>query len=187
MIEEDYLATKYCEPKAYWHCLLEFGELIGTSYPLSDDTPPVLHELRDSRFKVQNYPERWLDAVRICTGREPSALARQLYRSVEEARAEFRAKQDRIWGQGLPDPNTRHEKYRREGAAWNTFSAQKQAYLKEYRRAVKTGVVGRRRISRRCRQCNAEKVIGRASFCRICSTQRHRQAARESKKRKTGL
>src|SRR5262249_38612869 len=149
MIEEDYLAIKYCEPKAYWHCLLELGEPKGISYPLSDKVPPVLHELRDSPFKVQNCPERWLDAVRICTGREPSAAARQLHRSVEAARAEFKAKQDRIWGQGLPHPNTRREKDRRERAAWDTFSAQKQAYLKEYLRAVKTGVVERRRIGRK--------------------------------------
>jgi hypothetical protein len=94
MIEEEYLARKYCEPKAYWHCLQELGEPSMSFL--------VLNELGGAGFAVRNYPEYWLDAVRICMKREPSPGAKQLHRGVEGARAPFKAKQDRIYRNRRP-------------------------------------------------------------------------------------
>ena len=176
MIEEEYLARKYCEPKAYWHCLQELGEP-STSFL-------VLNELEAAGFAVQNYPEYWLDAVTICTKQEPSPAAKQLHRSVEAARAEFRAKQEKAWGAGGVDRAIFDTK---ELSAWNTFNGQKQAYRKEYLRATETGVVVRRRTGRKCKQCNAEKVVGRAKYCAVCAKQRHREAVRANKKQSRSL
>jgi hypothetical protein len=176
MIEEEYLARKYCEPKAYWHCLQELGE------------PPmsfrVLNELEGAPFAVKNYPERWLDAVRICTKREPSRAAKQLHRNVEAARAEFKAKQDRIYGnRKFSETEGLEDIYRREDRAWDAFNAQKQVYLQDYLKAKETGkLVRRARTYRKCRQCKATKVIGRATYCATCAKQRHREAVRVNKK-----
>ncbi len=162
MSGEEYLARKYCQPKPYWHCL---RELTGGNY---------------YSFKELNYPEYWLDALGKYTQQEPSAAAKQLHQRVEAARAEFRAKQDRAWGAGGVDRATFEKK---ELAAWNTFNAQKQAYLKDYLRALETGTVVRRRTGRKCKQCNAAKVVGRAKYCEVCAKQRHREAVRTSKKK----
>ena len=67
MSGEEYLARKYCEPKAYWHCL---RELTGGKY---------------YSFKELNYPEYWLDALGKYTQQEPSAAAKQLHQRVEAA------------------------------------------------------------------------------------------------------
>jgi hypothetical protein len=176
MIEEAYLARKYCEPNAYWHCLQEIGE--------PSNSLLCLNELQETGFKVQNFPEYWLDAVRICSKQEPSPAAKQLHRRVEAARAEFRAKQEKAWGAGGVDRAIYEEK---ERAAWNRFNGQKQAYRKEYLRATETGVVVRRRTGRKCKQCNAEKVMGRAKYCEVCAKQRHREAVRANKKQSRSL
>ena len=180
MIEEEYLARKYCEPKAYWHCLQELGEP-STSFL-------VLNELESAGFAVQNYPEYWLDAVRICTKRAPSPAAKQLHRTVEAARAEFKAKQDRIYGnRKVSETGGLEDIYRREDKAWDAFNAQKQAYLKGYLRATETGVVVRRRTGRKCKECNAGTVMGRAKYCEVCAKQRHRAAVRANKKQNRSL
>jgi hypothetical protein len=181
MIEEEYLVRQYCEPRSYWHCLQELGE------------PPmsflVLNELGGARSEVQNYPEHWLDAVRVCTKRAPSPAAKQLHRRVETARAEFRTKQDKIYGnRKVSAAEGLDAIYRREDNAWEVFNAQKQVYLKDYLKAKETGIVVRRRQTwRRCRQCNAERVMGRAKYCQICAKQRHREAARANRKKRRSL
>jgi hypothetical protein len=144
----------------------------------------VLNELEGAGFPVQNYPKHWLDAVKICTKREPSAAAKQLHRRVEAARAEFRTKQDRAWGAGGVDRAIFEKK---ELTAWNTFNAQKQTYLNDYLRAIETGMVVRRRTGRKCKQCNVAKVIGRAKYCEVCAKQRHREAVRANKKQSRSL
>lgn len=180
MIEEEYLARKYCEPNAYWQCLQELGEPSMSFL--------VLNELEGAEFKVQNDPKYWLDAVRICTKRAPSPAAKQLHRMVEAARAEFRAKQDRIYGnRRVSETESLQEIYRREDKAWDVFNAQKEVYLKDYLRAIETGVVVRRQLGRKCKQCNAEKVMGRAKYCEVCAKQRHREAVRANKKRRRSL
>jgi hypothetical protein len=100
-------------------------------------------------------------------------------RRVEAARTEFKAKQDRAWGAGRVDRATFEKK---ELSAWNTFAAQKKACLKDYLRAVETGLVIRRRTGRKCTQCNAANVMGRAKYCELCAKQRHREAVRANKK-----
>src|SRR4029453_203923 len=176
MIEEQYLARKYCEPKAYWHCMQELGEP-STSFL-------VLNELEGAGSAVQNDPEYWLDAVGICTKQEPSPAAKQLHRRVEAARAEFKRKQDKAWGAGGVDRATFDTK---ELSAWNTFNAQKQVHLKDYLRAMETGVVVRRRCDRKCKQCNAGTVMGRTKYCEVCAKQRHREAVRANKKQRRSL
>jgi hypothetical protein len=84
MTGEEHLARKYCEPKAYWHCLHELEPSGARRYYSFDEL---------------NYPQYWLKAVAKYTQHEPSAAARQLHRRVEEARAEFRAKQEKIYGE----------------------------------------------------------------------------------------
>ena len=81
MSGEEHLARKYCAPKAYWHCL---HELSGE---------------KDYTFDELNYPQYWLKAVAKYTQQEPSAAARQLHRRVETARAEFRVKREKIYGE----------------------------------------------------------------------------------------
>jgi hypothetical protein len=138
VIEEDYLARKYCEPKPYWHCLQELDEPAMSFL--------VLNELEGAPFAVQNYPERWLDAVRICTTREPGPAPRQLHRRVEAARAELKARQDRIYGnRKVSETEGLEDIYRREDKAWDVFNAQKQAYLKDYLEAIETGKIERQR------------------------------------------
>jgi hypothetical protein len=39
MIEEEYLGRKYCEPKAYWHCLRELEPSgAGSTTPSTSST-----------------------------------------------------------------------------------------------------------------------------------------------------
>src|SRR4029434_554725 len=141
MSGEEYLARKYCEPKAYWHCT---RELDGSSYYTFDEL---------------NYPQYWLKAIAKYTQQEPSAAARQLHRRVEAARAEFRAKREKIYGERTlyAISRSREAIYAIEDAAWNTFNAQKQAYLRDYLKAIATGVVRRTRAGRKCAQCKAVK------------------------------
>jgi len=166
MSGEEYLARKYCEPRAYWHCV---DELSGGNY---------------YTYNEINSPKHWLDALANYTQQTPSAAAKQLHRRVEEARAEFNAKQDRAWGAGGVDRAIFGKK---ELAAWNTFNAQKQDYVRDYLRAIETGVVVRRRTARKCVRCNAAKVMGRAKYCEICAKQRHREAVRANKKKQRPL
>jgi hypothetical protein len=171
MSGEEYLSRKYCAPKAYWHCL---------------------HELEPSgrgryyTFDELNYPQYWLKAVAKYTQQEPSAAARQLHRRIEAARAEFRAKQEKIYGERTlyAISRSREAIYAKEDAAWNTFSAQKQAYLRDYLKAIATGVVRRKRTGRKCKQCNTAKVLGRARYCDLCAKQRQRESLRASRSRK---
>src|SRR5438874_1032835 len=177
MSGEEYLARKYCGPKAYWHCLHELEPSgIGRYYT----------------FDELNYPQYWLKAVAKYTQQEPSAAVKQLNRRVEDARAEFRAKQEKIYGEKTlyAISRSREAIYAKEDAAWNTFSAQKQAYLKDYLKAIATGLVKRKSTGRKCKQCNAAKVLGRARYCDLCAKQRQRdsqRASRECKRKKPAL
>jgi hypothetical protein len=164
MSGKEYLARKYCEPKAYWHCL---HELTGGSY---------------YTFNELNYPEYWLDAVAKYTQGKPSAAVRQLHRRVEAARAEFKAKQGRIYGnRKVSETEGLEEIYRREDRGWDAFNAQKKACLKAYLKAIQTGKIQRQRARRRHR-CEGEGcrelLSGRARFCDICKRARNREAAR---------
>jgi hypothetical protein len=179
MIEENYLARKYCEPNAYWHCLQELGEPSMSFL--------VLNELEGAGSQVQNDPEYWLDAVKVCTKREPSAAAKQLHRTVEAARAELRAKQDRIYGnRKVSETEGLKDIYRREDKAWDVFSAQKIVYLRAYLKALETGKIERQRARRRhrCRGEDCRELLsGRAKFCDICKRARNREAARAYRRR----
>ena len=166
MSGEEYLSRKYCQPKPYWRCL---QELSGGNY---------------YAYNEINFPEYWLDAVAKYIQQKPSAGAKQLHRRVEAARAEFRTKQGKAWGAGGVD---RAKFDKKELSAWNTFNAQKQAYLKDYLRGTETGVVVRRRRGRKCKECKAEKVMGRAKYCEVCAKQRHREAVRANKKQSRSL
>jgi hypothetical protein len=163
MSGEEWLAHLYCEPKAFWHCT---RQLDGSRYYIFDEI---------------NYPQNWLKVVAKCIEQEPSLAVRQLHRRVETARAEFKAKQVKAWGTGRVD----RERYERlEAAAWNTFNAQKRAYLRDYLKAIATGVVRRKRTSRKCKQCNTAKVVGRARYCDSCAKQRQRESLRGSRNRR---
>jgi hypothetical protein len=168
MSGEEYLARKYCAPKAYWHCLHEL-EQSGRYYT----------------FDELNYPQYWLKAVAKYTQQEPSAAARQLHRHVEAARVEFKAKQEKIYGEKTlyAISRSREAIYAKEDAAWDTFSAQKQAYLRDYLKAIATGVVKRKSPGRKCKQCNTAKVLGRARYCDSCAKQRQRESLRASRNR----
>jgi hypothetical protein len=171
MSDEEYLAMKYCEPKAYWRCLHEL-EPSGAS--------------RHYTFDELNYPQYWLKAVAKYIQQEPSAAAKQLHRRVEEARAEFRAKQEKIYGERTlyAISRVREDIYAKEDAAWNTFNAQKQAYLRDYLKAKATGVNRRSPAGRKCEQCKVARVIGRAKYCELCAKQRQRDSLRASRERK---
>ena len=171
MSGEEYLARKYCAPKAYWHCLHEL-EPSGTG--------------RYYTFDELNDPKYWLKAVAKYTQHEPSAAAKQLHRRVEEGRAEFRAKQEKIYGERTLYAISRSREgiYATEDTAWNTFNAQKQAYLRDYLKAKATGVVRRRRAGRKCAQCKTQRVLGRAKYCDLCAKQRQRDSQRVSRERK---
>jgi hypothetical protein len=163
MSGEEWLAHLYCEPKAFWHCT---RQLDGSRYYI---------------FAEINHPQNWLKVVAKYTEQEPSPAVKQLHRRVETARAEFEAKQEKAWGTGRVD----RDRYERlEDAAWNTFNAQKQAYLKDYLKAIATGVVRRKRTGRKCKQCNTARVIGRARYCEACAKQRQRDSLRASRNRK---
>src|SRR5437660_849380 len=103
MSGEEYLARKYCEPEPFWHCT---HELEGSSY---------------YTFEELNYPQHWLGVVAKYTQREPSAAARQLHRRVEEHRTEFRAKQEKIYGDRSLYQISRHRESieAKELSAWN--------------------------------------------------------------------
>ena len=171
MSGEEYLARKYCEPKSYWHCLHELEPSGGRRYYTFDEL---------------NYPQYWLKAVAKYNQEEPSAAARQLHRRVEAARAEFKAKQEKIYGQKTLYAISRNREaiYAAEDAAWDTFSAQKQAYLKDYLEANATGVVKRSPPGRKCAQCGIATVLGRAKYCKSCAKQRQRESLRASRERK---
>ena len=168
MSGEEWLARLYCEPKAFWHCTWQMD---GSRY---------------YAFTETNYPQNWLKVVAKYTEQEPSAAARQLHRCVEAARAEFRAKREKIYGERTlyAISRSRQAVYAKEDAAWNTFNAQKQAFLRDYLKAIATGVVRRKPTGRKCRQCNTAKVIGRARYCDSCAKQRQRDSLRTSRNRK---
>jgi hypothetical protein len=125
MTGEEYLARKYCEPKAYWHCLHELEPSGPTRY---------------YTFNELNSPEYWLKAAAKYIQGKPTAACAQLHRRVETARAEFKAKQEKAWGNKKVGHHPDFE--RKEELAWNTFNAQKQAYLKEYLWAIRSGRSG---------------------------------------------
>jgi hypothetical protein len=169
MSGEEYLARQYCEPKPYWRCV---HELAGGNYY-------SVNEL--------NYPEYWLDAVAKYIDRKPSAAAKQLHRTVEAARAEFKVKQDRIYGnRNVLQRDGLEDIYRREDKAWDAFNAHKQDCLRAYLKAIETGNVERRRGRRRHR-CQGEGCMellsGRVRFCDNCKRARNREAARIYRKR----
>ena len=78
----------------------------------------------------------------------------------------------------------RGEIYAKEDAAWNTFNTQKQAHLRDYLKAKATGVVRRSPAGRKCEQCKAVTVLGRAMYCESCAKQRQRDSQRASRERK---
>jgi len=170
MSGEEYLARKYCAPKAYWHCLHELEPSGARRY---------------YTFEELNYPQYWLKAVAKYTQQEPSAAASQLHRRVEAARAECSGKQEKMYGEKTlyAISRSREAIHAKEDAAWNTFSAQKQAYLRDYLKAIATGLVKRKSTGRKCKQCNTAKVLGRAQYCDLCAKQRQRESLRASRNR----
>ena len=168
---EEWLARLYCDPKTYWHCLHQLEPSGGRRYYSLDEL---------------NYPQYWLKAVAKYTQQEPAAAARQLHRRVESVRAEFRAKREKIYGERTLYAISRNREaiYAKEDGAWNTFNAQKQAFFRDYLKAIATGVVRRKRTGRKCKQCNAAKVIGRSRYCDSCAKQRQRASLRTSRNRK---
>jgi hypothetical protein len=171
MSGEEYLARKYCEPTPYWHCLRELSG--GNHYSF--------HEL--------NYPEYWLDALGKYTQQKPSAAAKQLHRRVEAGRDEFRAKQDRIYGnRNVLQRDGLEDIYRREDKTGDAFNAHKKDCLRAYLKAIVTGKIERQRARRRHR-CEGEGcrelLSGRARFCDICKRARHRKAARVYRRNQT--
>jgi hypothetical protein len=174
MSPEEYLARKYCEPKAYWHCLHQLEPSGGGRY---------------YSFNELNCPQYWLNAVAKYTQQKPSAAAKQLHRRVEAARAEFKEKQEKIYGDRSLYAIARHRESieKKELSAWNTFSAQKQAYLRDYLKATATGVVRRKRTGSKCRQCKTAPVVGRAQYCQVCAKQRKRESQRAYKAKKASL
>jgi hypothetical protein len=168
---EEYLARRYCEPKAYRYCLHQLEPSGARRYYSFD-------ELND--------PRHWLKAVAKYTQHEPSAAAKQLHRLVEEARLEFGAKQEKIYGERTlyAISRVREDIYAKEDTAWDTFNAQKQAYLRDYLKAAATGVVRRSPAGRKCDQCKTATVSGRAKYCYLCAKQRQRDSQRASRERK---
>jgi hypothetical protein len=166
MSGEEWLARLYCQPKAFWRCT---QQLDGSAY---------------YTFKEINYPEYWLQLVEKYTQEKPSAAAGQLHRRVEAARAVFRAKQENAWGTGKVDRN-RFE--RLEASARETFNRQKQVYLKDYLKAVTSGVTKRRRLTHKCQQCGEGGVRIGCKFCEFCSKERKRESKRNSKAKRAGL
>jgi hypothetical protein len=169
MSGEEYLARKYCEPKAYWHCTHELG---GSSY---------------YTFAEINCPQNRLKVVAEYTQQESSAAAKQLHRRVEAARAAFRATQEQIYGHRTLYAISRHRECieKQELSAWNTFNAQKQNYRKGYLHSIKSRIVRRIR-GKKCIGCGAAIVLGRAK-CPTCIKQRNRESTRQSKARKRAL
>jgi hypothetical protein len=164
MSGEEYLARKYCDPEAYWHCV---HGLSGGNY---------------YTYNEINFPQYWLAAVAKYIGGKPSAAAKQLHSRVEAARAEFKAKQDRIYGnRKVSETEGLEDIYRREDKAWDAFNAQKTTYLGAYLKALETGKIERQRARRRHR-CQGEDcrelLSGRARFCDICKRAGNREAAR---------
>jgi hypothetical protein len=164
MSDEEYLTRKYCEPRPYWHCL---RELAGGNCYSSDEL---------------NCPEYWLDAVAKYIGQKPSTAVTELYRRVATARAEFRAKQDRIYGnRKVSETEGLEDIYRRDNKAWDAFDAHKNDCLRAYVKAIETGKIERQRARRRHR-CQGEEcrelLAGRAAFCDSCKRARHRAAVR---------
>jgi hypothetical protein len=156
---EEYMARLYCEPKAFWHCTRQL-ETSGGYYT----------------FNEINLPQYWLEMLAKYMQAQSSAAARQLHRRVESARAEFKKKQDEASRDGrIPKDRDAYERI--EPKAWDKFNAEKQAYLKEYLEAVETGNVRRMPRRRKCRECKAAFVIGRAKYCQICTKQRNRESA----------
>jgi hypothetical protein len=168
MSGEEWLARLYCEPKAFWHCTRQLD-------------PPGYYT-----FNEINCPENWLKVAAKYTQQPPSTAVRQLHRRVEAARGEFRAKREKIYGERTlyAISRSREAIYAKEDAAWNTFNAQKQAYLRDYLKAIATGVVRRKRTGRKCKQCNTAKVASRARYCDSCAKQRQRDSLRASRNRK---
>src|SRR5438874_13044565 len=177
MSGEKWLARLYCESKAFWRCLHQLEPFGGRRYYTFDEL---------------NYPQYWLKAVAKYTQQESSAAVRQLHRRVEAARAELRAKQEKIYGERTlyAISRSREAIYDKEDAAWNTFSAQKQVYLTDYLKEIATGLVKRKSTGRKCKQCHTAKVLGRARYCDLCAKQRQRdsqRASRECKRKKPAL
>jgi hypothetical protein len=168
MSGEEWLASLYCGPGAYWRCTQQCE---GTRYYTFDEL---------------TYPENWLSLVEKYIGEKPSAAVRQLHRRVEAARAEFHQKQQKSWGNrdvGARPPDTYE---RQESAAWAIFNNQKQDYLQDYRKAVNSGKPIRRRLTHKCKQCQEPGVRRGFRFCVPCAKSRKREANRRSKRRCSG-
>jgi PAS domain-containing protein len=166
---EQEIAKLYCEPNAYYHCVLFLQE-----------GPEGLFT-----FDERNKPEKWLDAVSkylALTGQgEVGLAAKQLHRLIEAARKEFREAQDRAWGHRKVTEHTPEGYERKEAAAWRKFSHAKQTFLQRYDRAIKSGVVERvkRKKARICPQCGKEPLRPRQRKCNEC----RRETRRERNKR----
>ena len=172
---EQELAELYCEPRAYWHCLYRV------------DLPRELFT-----FDERNKPEKWLHTIATyltLTGQAPiSPAVKQLFRLVEEARAEFRAAQDRAWGNRKVGPHTPPDYERREARAWERFNAAKQQCLAAYKEAIRTGCVKRRRrkAARFCPVCNQEPLVLGQRKCCGCKAAARRNRNRRYRSKQVG-
>ena len=163
MSGEEWLATLYCQTKAFWHCT---RQLEGSRY---------------YRFHEINYPENWLKVVEKYTGEKPSAAGRQLHRRVEAARTEFREKQVKARGNRNVGSRTPATYERQESFAWAIFSTQKQDFLQDYLKAIKSGKPSRRRLTHKCKGCGEPGVRLGFEFCGPCAKARKRESNRRSK------
>jgi hypothetical protein len=129
-----------------------------------------------------NHPEYWLGAVAKYIQGPPSDAVKELHRQVETARADFKARQDRIYGnRKVSETEGLEDIYRKDDKAWDVFNAHKKDCLRAYLKAIETGRIETQRARRRHR-CQgegcSELLSGRARFCGICKRARHREAAR---------
>jgi hypothetical protein len=170
MTGEEQLAVLYCQPKPIWHCTRQLD-------------PPGYYT-----FNEINYPENWLKVVAKYTQQQPSPAARQLHRRVEAARAELRARQDKIFPiSRSTDRIGLNERYHLEDLAWDRFNRKKAAYLKDYQKTVaKGGVLKRIRLTHKCKQCGESGVSKGRQFCEVCRKERARESSRKWKAKNRG-
>jgi hypothetical protein len=177
---EQELSKAYCAGRAYHHCI----DWIERELPRELFT-----------FDERTKPEKWLQAITkyvAVTGQAPiGPAAKQLFRSVEEARAEFRQVQDHAWGNRKIGPHTPADYERREARAWERFNAAKQQCLAAYKEAIRTGCVKRRRqkAARFCPGCNQEPLLLGQRKCWSCkaAARRNRNRRYRSKGRRETL
>jgi len=175
-LTEAEIAELYCQPRPYWRSVLFLAALPNESFSFNE-----LHRPEKLRDAVSKYLE--------LTGQgELSRAARQLFRSVEEARAGFRELQDRAWGTGKILEQTPADYDRKERSAWLKFCEEKQKFLRHYNRAIESGVVKRvkPKKQRLCPDCRTEPLLLRRRKCDACRRVSRRNSNREAKRRFKG-